>query len=85
MKYYPIVVKIDDDHQFFIEDVREWASGNVSSAEGLKSQLIVSFAQFALSWVENWEKENKDDLIAAYDVDTVTGLHLEYRDLREKP
>lgn len=81
-KYYPIVVKIDD-RQFLIEDVRAWANGDLSGIRGLEHQVLTVLAQSALAWVEKWEKEEKDDLVAAFDVATVTGLHLEYRDLRE--
>lgn len=80
-QYIPIEVRIDD-RRFFIEDVRRWASGDISDLEDLKDQLIVLFAQLALAWVENWEKEYKNDLVEAFDIDTVTGLHLEWRDTR---
>lgn len=83
-KYYPIVVKIDD-RQFYIEDVRAWVNGDFSSITGLEKQVLVVLAQAALAWAENWEREHKDDLIAAHpDVATITGLHLEFRDVREK-
>jgi len=60
-KYYPVLFRIVDTVQdkcetYYVEDLRAWASGDISSMAGMEGHVIMLLAQALLAYVERREE-----------------------------
>jgi len=57
-KYYPILFQIGEQDErvtYYLEDLRAWADGDVSSIDGMEHQVIMGLAQAVLNYTERAE------------------------------